>query len=54
MKKINMLSVLNKKEKQFGWIEQTISGISEAIEQEVFTQEYTRKSGWLHIIDPRA
>jgi len=44
----------NKKEKQFGWIDQTISGISGAIEQAVFTQEYTRKNGWLQRIDPRA
>ena len=44
----------NKKEKQFGWIDQTISGISGAIEQAVFTQQYTHKGGWLQRIDPRA
>jgi cobalt/nickel transport system permease protein len=54
MRITNTPSVLNKKEKQFGWIDQTISGISGAIEQSVFTQEYTRKSGWLQRIDPRA
>ena len=49
-----MSGVLNKKGKQLGWIDQTISGISGAIEQAVFTQEYTRRSGWLQRIDPRA
>ncbi len=47
---------LNEKERkrQFGWIEQTISGISGAIEQAVFTEEHTRKNGWLQRRDPRA
>lgn len=52
----NSLSVMNEKEKkrQFGWIDQTISGIAGAIEQSVFTEEHTRKDGWLQHLDPRA
>jgi cobalt/nickel transport system permease protein len=42
------------KKRQFGWIEKTLSGISGAIEQSVFTEEYTRKNGWLQKFDPRA
>jgi cobalt/nickel transport system permease protein len=36
------------------WIEKTLSGISGAIEQSVFTEEHARKSGWLQSLDPRA
>jgi cobalt/nickel transport system permease protein len=53
MRRTNTPGALNKQEKQFGWIDQTISGISGVIEQAVFTQEYTHKSGWLQRIDPR-
>ena len=42
------------KKRQFGWIDKTLSGIAGAIEQSVFTEEYTRKNGWLQRIDPRA
>ena len=41
------------KKRQFGWIEQTISGIAGAIEQAVFTEEHARKDGWLQRLDPR-
>ncbi|QBD78549.1 cobalt ECF transporter T component CbiQ [Ktedonosporobacter rubrisoli] len=44
----------NEHKKQWGWIGQTLSGISGAIEQAVFTEEHTRKNGWLQGIDPRA
>lgn len=40
--------------RQFGWIEKTLSGIAGGIEQAVFTEEHTRKDGWLQGIDPRA
>jgi len=42
------------RKRQFGWIEQTLSGISHTIEQAVFTEEHARKSGWLQARDPRA
>jgi cobalt/nickel transport system permease protein len=42
------------KKRQFGWIDKTISGIAGVIEQSVFTEEYTRKNGWLQRVDPRA
>ncbi len=40
--------------RQFGWIEGTMSGIAGAIERSVFTEEHTRKDGWLQKLDPRA
>lgn len=40
--------------RQFGWIEQTISGIARAIEQAVFTEEHAHKPGWLQARNPRA
>ncbi|EFH81809.1 cobalt ECF transporter T component CbiQ [Ktedonobacter racemifer] len=40
--------------RQFGWIEKTIGGISEAIERAVFTEEHAHKAGWLQKLDPRA
>ncbi|MBV9706285.1 MAG: cobalt ECF transporter T component CbiQ [Chloroflexi bacterium] len=42
------------RKRQFGWIQQTISGISGAIEQSVFTEELTRLDGVLQGLDPRA
>src|SRR5579859_3516953 len=42
------------KKRQFGWIEQTISGIAGSVEQAVFTEEHARKDGWLQRLDPRA
>lgn len=42
------------KQRQFGWIEKTISGIAGSIEQSVFTEEHARKNGWLQRLDPRA
>ncbi len=36
------------------WIEQTLGGIAGSIEQAVFTEEHSRKPGWLQAIDPRA
>ncbi len=49
-------SSMNKKEarRQSGWIEQTIAGIAGAIERSVFSEEHTRKHGWLQGLDPRA
>lgn len=41
------------RKRQFGWIEQTIGGISGAIERAVFTEELTRLNGWLQGLDPR-
>ena len=43
-----------KVKRQLGWIEKTIAGISHSIEQAVFTEEHSRKAGWLQGIDPRA
>lgn len=56
MRTTNAPRAMNEKEKkrQFEWIDQTITGIAGAIEQSVFTEEYTRKNGWLQRIDPRA
>lgn len=42
------------RKRQFGWIEQTLAGIAGTIEQTVFTEEHTRKHGWLQSLDPRA
>lgn len=42
------------RKRQFGWIEQTLSGISGTIEQSVFTEEHARTNGWLQGVDPRA
>jgi cobalt/nickel transport system permease protein len=56
MRTTNVPRLMSKKEKkrQFGWIDQTISGIAGAIEQSVFTEEFTHKGGWLQQIDPCA
>jgi cobalt/nickel transport system permease protein len=37
-----------------GWLEHSIAGIASSIEQAVFTEELSRKSGWLQQVDPRA
>src|SRR6478609_3759298 len=39
---------------QLGWLEKTLAGIAGSIEQAVFTEEHSRKDGWLQRIDPRA
>ena len=41
-------------EGRIGWLESTLAGISESIERAVFTEEHSRKDGWLQGIDPRA
>lgn len=43
-----------KQKEQLGWLEKTLSGIAGSIEQAVFTEEHSRKDGWLQRIDPRA
>ena len=40
--------------RQFGWLEQTIAGITGAIEHAIFTEELTCQAGWLQGRDPRA
>lgn len=40
--------------RQSNWIERTLADITGAIERAVFTEEYTRKDGWLQRRDPRA
>lgn len=47
-------STNKERRRQFGWIEKTIGGISEAIERAVFTEEHAYKAGWLQKLDPRA
>jgi cobalt/nickel transport system permease protein len=37
-----------------GFVEQTLSGISSAIERAVFTEEHARTDGWLQSLDARA
>ncbi len=56
MKTVNTTQRPNEREKQrqFGWLNSTISGIASAIEQSVFTEEHARKNGWLQRVDPRA
>ncbi len=39
---------------RIGWIEKTLGEIAGSIERAVFTEEHTRKPGWLQRIDPRA
>ncbi len=39
---------------RIGWIEETLGGIAGSIERAVFTEEHSRKAGWLQAIDPRA
>src|SRR3954471_7315291 len=41
-------------EGHIGWFEHTVAGISASIEQAVFTEEHSRKDGWLQRVDPRA
>jgi cobalt/nickel transport system permease protein len=53
MRKTRILQDKKEIKRQFGWIDQTMAGIAGAIEQSVFTGEYTRKNGWLQRIDPR-
>ena len=43
-----------KPEGRIGWLESTLSGISGSIERAVFTEEHSRKDGWLQRLDPRA
>lgn len=40
--------------RQFGWLEQTVAGITGAIEHAIFTEELTCQAGWLQGRDPRA
>jgi len=37
-----------------GWLEHSLSGISESIERAVFTEEHARGAGWLQGLDARA
>ncbi len=37
-----------------GWLERTVSGITESVEHAVFTEEHARADGWLQRVDPRA
>jgi len=37
-----------------GWLEHTLSGISDSIERAVFTEEHARSAGWLQHVDARA
>ncbi|WP_069806246.1 cobalt ECF transporter T component CbiQ [Thermogemmatispora onikobensis] len=39
--------------RQLGWVEQTLAGVTEAIERAVFTEEHARRPGWLQGLDPR-
>lgn len=41
-------------EGRIGWLESTLSGISASIERSIFTEEHSRKDGWLQRLDPRA
>lgn len=41
-------------ESQGGWLQHTLEGIANSIEQAVFTEEHSRKAGWLQRLDPRA
>ena len=43
-----------KQKEQLGWLEKTLAGIAGSIEQAVFTEEHSRKDGWLQRVDPRA
>jgi cobalt/nickel transport system permease protein len=43
-----------KQKQHLGWLEKTLSGIAGSIEQAVFTEEHSRKAGWLQQVDPRA
>ncbi|MDB5078632.1 MAG: Cobalt transporter component CbiQ [Chloroflexi bacterium] len=48
-------SPARKKQKQsLGWLEKTLAGITSSIAQAVFTEEHSRKAGWLQQLDPRA
>jgi len=37
-----------------GWLEHTVSGITQSVERSIFTEEHARKAGWLQRVDPRA
>jgi cobalt/nickel transport system permease protein len=37
-----------------GWLEHTVSGITQSVERSVFTEEHARAQGWLQGVDPRA
>jgi cobalt/nickel transport system permease protein len=37
-----------------GWLEHTVSGITQSVERSVFTEEHARADGWLQHVDPRA
>lgn len=43
-----------KQKEQLGWLEKTLAGMAGSIEQAVFTEEHSRKDGWLQHTDPRA
>lgn len=43
-----------KEESSSGWLQRTFEGIAGTIEQAVFTEEHTRKPGFLQRADPRA
>jgi cobalt/nickel transport system permease protein len=43
-----------KQKQHLGWLEKTLAGIAGSIEQAVFTEEHSRKAGWLQQVDPRA
>jgi len=37
-----------------GWLEHTVSGITQSVERSIFTEEHAHKAGWLQRVDPRA
>ncbi len=37
-----------------GWLEHTVSGITQSVERSIFTEEHARAHGWLQRVDPRA
>jgi cobalt/nickel transport system permease protein len=37
-----------------GWLEHTVSGITQSVERSIFTEEHARSAGWLQRVDPRA
>jgi cobalt/nickel transport system permease protein len=43
-----------KQKEHLDWLEKTLAGIAGSIEQAVFTEEHSRKDGWLQRVDPRA
>jgi cobalt/nickel transport system permease protein len=37
-----------------GWLEHTVTGITQSVEHSIFTEEHARARGWLQRVDPRA